>query len=179
MIEILVPELPESVADATVAQWHKQAGDFVERDEVLVLASDGVWDNCSSAEAVDSIMAGEWRKNSEGANLSEELMCTTGQESAEELRSCGFKGCASRRVVGLSMRRAATRCGLTVDALAKMPGSERRHQYDDCTAIVLDLRPIVDGLFPTGKGVEEAVVKEDDEESIVIVSDGSMEELQL
>jgi len=36
MIEILVPELPESVADATVAQWHKQAGDFVERDEVLV-----------------------------------------------------------------------------------------------------------------------------------------------
>jgi len=36
MIEILVPELPESVADATVATWHKQLGDFVERDEVLV-----------------------------------------------------------------------------------------------------------------------------------------------
>ncbi len=36
MIDILVPELPESVADATVAVWHKQAGDYVERDEVLV-----------------------------------------------------------------------------------------------------------------------------------------------
>ena len=36
MIEILVPELPESVADAGVAIWHKQPGDFVERDEVLV-----------------------------------------------------------------------------------------------------------------------------------------------
>lgn len=36
MIDILVPELPESVADANVAQWHKQAGDFIERDEVLV-----------------------------------------------------------------------------------------------------------------------------------------------
>lgn len=36
MIEVLVPELPESVADATVATWLKQAGDFVERDEVLV-----------------------------------------------------------------------------------------------------------------------------------------------
>ncbi len=35
-IEILVPDLPESVADATVATWHKQPGDFVERDEVLV-----------------------------------------------------------------------------------------------------------------------------------------------
>ena len=36
MIEILVPELPESVADASVATWHKKPGDFVERDEVLV-----------------------------------------------------------------------------------------------------------------------------------------------
>ncbi|MGF1690473.1 2-oxoglutarate dehydrogenase complex dihydrolipoyllysine-residue succinyltransferase [Photobacterium kagoshimensis] len=35
-IEILVPDLPESVADATVATWHKQPGDAVARDEVLV-----------------------------------------------------------------------------------------------------------------------------------------------
>lgn len=35
-IEILVPDLPESVADATVATWHKQPGDTVSRDEVLV-----------------------------------------------------------------------------------------------------------------------------------------------
>ncbi|MDP5253886.1 MULTISPECIES: 2-oxoglutarate dehydrogenase complex dihydrolipoyllysine-residue succinyltransferase [unclassified Vibrio] len=35
-IEILVPDLPESVADATVATWHKQPGDSVERDEVIV-----------------------------------------------------------------------------------------------------------------------------------------------
>ncbi len=35
-IEILVPDLPESVADATVATWHKKPGDAVKRDEVLV-----------------------------------------------------------------------------------------------------------------------------------------------
>ncbi len=35
-IDILVPELPESVADATVATWHKKPGDIVERDEILV-----------------------------------------------------------------------------------------------------------------------------------------------
>ncbi|MBL4661598.1 MAG: dihydrolipoyllysine-residue succinyltransferase [Alcanivoracaceae bacterium] len=35
-IEIKVPVLPESVADATVATWHKQPGDFVARDENLV-----------------------------------------------------------------------------------------------------------------------------------------------
>ncbi|EGU48201.1 dihydrolipoamide succinyltransferase [Vibrio ichthyoenteri ATCC 700023] len=35
-IEILVPDLPESVADATVATWHKQPGDIIARDDVLV-----------------------------------------------------------------------------------------------------------------------------------------------
>lgn len=35
-VEILVPDLPESVADATVTSWHKKPGDFVSRDEVLV-----------------------------------------------------------------------------------------------------------------------------------------------
>lgn len=35
-VEILVPDLPESVADATVATWHKKPGDPVSRDEVLV-----------------------------------------------------------------------------------------------------------------------------------------------
>ena len=35
-IEILVPDLPESVSDATVATWHKKLGDTVKRDEVIV-----------------------------------------------------------------------------------------------------------------------------------------------
>ena len=35
-VDILVPVLPESVADATVATWHKKPGDAVTRDEVLV-----------------------------------------------------------------------------------------------------------------------------------------------
>ena len=35
-IEIKVPALPESVADATVVAWHKKAGDTVSRDENLV-----------------------------------------------------------------------------------------------------------------------------------------------
>ena len=35
-VDILVPDLPESVADATVATWHKKPGDSVQRDEVPV-----------------------------------------------------------------------------------------------------------------------------------------------
>ena len=35
-IEVKVPSFPESVADGTVVTWHKQAGDFVKRDETIV-----------------------------------------------------------------------------------------------------------------------------------------------
>ncbi len=35
-IEVKVPVLPESVSDATIATWHKKAGDAVARDENLV-----------------------------------------------------------------------------------------------------------------------------------------------
>ena len=34
--EVKVPALPESVSDATIATWHKKAGDAVKRDENLV-----------------------------------------------------------------------------------------------------------------------------------------------
>ena len=35
-IEVLVPNLPESVADATLVGWHKKPGDSIRRDENLV-----------------------------------------------------------------------------------------------------------------------------------------------
>src|SRR6266446_4475845 len=35
-IEVKVPVLPESVAEATLVNWHKKAGDRVKRDENLV-----------------------------------------------------------------------------------------------------------------------------------------------
>ena len=34
--EIITPDLPESVADATVVKWHKKVGDNVKREEILV-----------------------------------------------------------------------------------------------------------------------------------------------
>src|SRR5690554_947015 len=35
-IEIKAPAFPESVADGTVATWHKQVGEAVKRDELIV-----------------------------------------------------------------------------------------------------------------------------------------------
>ena len=35
-IEIKVPTFPESIADGTIATWHKHPGENVERDELIV-----------------------------------------------------------------------------------------------------------------------------------------------
>ena len=69
-IEIKAPTFPESVADGTVATWHKQPGDAVKRDELLVdietdkvvmevLAEvDGVMGDIAKAEG-DTVLSGE------------------------------------------------------------------------------------------------------------------------
>ncbi len=36
LIEVKVPALSESVAEATLLTWHKKAGDYVKRDENLI-----------------------------------------------------------------------------------------------------------------------------------------------
>ncbi|MDP3009936.1 MAG: 2-oxoglutarate dehydrogenase complex dihydrolipoyllysine-residue succinyltransferase [Methylococcales bacterium] len=51
-IEVLVPVLPESVADATLITWHKQAGDTVNKNESLVdLETDKVTLEVTAPEA--------------------------------------------------------------------------------------------------------------------------------
>lgn len=61
-VDILVPDLPESVADATVATWRKQPGDSVQRDEVLVeIETDKVVLEVPASEAgiLDTVMEAE------------------------------------------------------------------------------------------------------------------------
>ncbi|WP_181461955.1 biotin/lipoyl-containing protein, partial [Lonsdalea populi] len=61
-VDILVPDLPESVADATVATWRKQPGDSVQRDEVLVeIETDKVVLEVPASEAgiLDAVLEAE------------------------------------------------------------------------------------------------------------------------
>ena len=61
-VDILVPDLPESVADATVATWHKKPGDSIQRDEVLVeIETDKVVLEVPASEAgiLDAILEDE------------------------------------------------------------------------------------------------------------------------
>jgi 2-oxoglutarate dehydrogenase E2 component (dihydrolipoamide succinyltransferase) len=69
-IEVKVPVLPESVEDATIASWHKKAGDAVRRDENLVdletdkvvlevpSPADGVLKEISAAQGA-TVLAGQ------------------------------------------------------------------------------------------------------------------------
>ena len=69
-IEIKAPTFPESVADGTIATWHKQPGEQVSRDELIVdietdkvvlevvAPSDGVIESISKGEG-DTVLSGE------------------------------------------------------------------------------------------------------------------------
>lgn len=90
-VDILVPDLPESVADATVATWHKKPGDSVQRDEVLVeIETDKVVLEVPAPEAgiLDALL------EDEGATVTSRQVLgrlrpgdSSGQETAEKAQS--------------------------------------------------------------------------------------------
>src|SRR5690554_8239417 len=90
-IEIKAPTFPESVADGTVATWHKQPGDAVKRDELLVdIETDKVvLEVLAEADGV----LGEIIKGEGETVLSAELLGTLNARSEE--RRVG-KECRSR-----------------------------------------------------------------------------------
>jgi len=97
-IEIKVPALPESVSDATVATWHKSAGDTVHRDENLVdLETDKVVlevpapaDGTLQAidkEAGETVTAGEVLGSMEEGEVAEETSSAQPQQSESDTQA--------------------------------------------------------------------------------------------
>ncbi len=71
-IEILVPTLPESVADAQLISWHKNPGDFVQQGENLVdLETDKV---VLEVPAIESGILGKIAKENGATVISGELL---------------------------------------------------------------------------------------------------------
>ena len=85
--EICTPVLPESVADATVATWHKQVGDIIKRDDILVeietdkvilevpAMADGILESIVEAEGatvVSNQVLGTFRAQEEGEVANQE-----------------------------------------------------------------------------------------------------------
>ena len=76
-IEIKAPTFPESVADGTVATWHKKPGDAVKRDELIVdIETDKVV--IEVLAAADGVLAGIV-KNEGDTVLSNEVLGTLGE----------------------------------------------------------------------------------------------------
>ncbi|MFT8211531.1 MAG: 2-oxoglutarate dehydrogenase complex dihydrolipoyllysine-residue succinyltransferase [Symbiopectobacterium sp.] len=90
-VDILVPDLPESVADASVATWYKKPGDSVQRDEVLVeIETDKVVLEVPTPEAgvLDAVL------ESEGATVTSRQILgrlrrgdSSGKETSEKAQS--------------------------------------------------------------------------------------------
>ena len=52
-IELIMPKMGESVAEATIISWHKEVGDSIEMDETIVeIATDKVDSEVPSSQRV-------------------------------------------------------------------------------------------------------------------------------
>ncbi|MFW5451989.1 2-oxoglutarate dehydrogenase complex dihydrolipoyllysine-residue succinyltransferase [Thioalkalivibrio sulfidiphilus] len=96
--DVKIPELPESVADATIVSWHKKAGDAVSRDEILLdietdkvvlevpAPEDGVIEEILAAEG-ETVTAGQVvGRLGAGAGKSEAPKPTAGKAEAANAR---------------------------------------------------------------------------------------------
>ncbi|CAL4321153.1 Dihydrolipoyllysine-residue succinyltransferase component of 2-oxoglutarate dehydrogenase complex [Buchnera aphidicola (Periphyllus testudinaceus)] len=72
-LQILVPELPESVHHAKIIKWHKKIGDFVKRDDVLVdLETDKIIIEVPAANSGELVFI---NKNSGDLVKANDLLC--------------------------------------------------------------------------------------------------------
>src|SRR5690554_6070623 len=103
-IEVVVPELPESVSEATIATWHVKAGDKVSRDQNLVdietdkvvlevvAEADGVLEeiihdegaNVGAKEVIGKIVKGAAAKSSSSKSKSESKASSETAESSSD-----------------------------------------------------------------------------------------------
>ena len=101
-IEIRVPQLPESVADATLVTWHKQAGQSVSRDENLAdLETDKV------VLEVPAPVNGISERAQDRAGYFGDQRAVAGGAGGRS-RACGRtrQGCCTRRRAGCAGRAA-------------------------------------------------------------------------
>ena len=81
-IEVVVPQLPESVSDATLINWQKKPGDFVNKNENLVdLETDKV---VLEVTAPESGILGQILKENGAIVTAGEVLAILKLQSAEE-----------------------------------------------------------------------------------------------
>ena len=147
--EIKAPQFPESIDDGTVATWHKQPGDYVEQDELLVdIETDKVvlevvapasgilsdfakqeGDTVESLEVLASIAEGD--AASASSSKSEAPAAEAKTEAAAPAASAEVEG--DSKTLGPAVRKLLEEKGLTQDQV-KGTGPQGRITKEDVLA---------------------------------------------
>jgi len=142
-IEIKAPAFPESVADGEVSLWHKQEGDFVQRDELLVeIETDKVVMEVVAPEAgrLDRILVDVGNTIESEALLAE----LTPGEAAEPAEASSTPAAAEKTQVVVPMGPAARQLveehGLDASAI-KGTGKDGRINKEDVLAHMAEQAP--------------------------------------
>jgi 2-oxoglutarate dehydrogenase E2 component (dihydrolipoamide succinyltransferase) len=144
-IEVKVPVLPESVSDATIASWHKRAGDTVRRDENLLdLETDKVVLEVPSP--VDGVL--KEIKFAEGATVTSQQVIAVIEAGA--VAAAPAKAAAPAAVPATPAKAAAPAPARAGDTASLPPGAR-------FTAA----REGIDPAHVEGTGRNSAVTKED------------------
>ena len=158
--EVKVPVLPESVSDATIASWHKKAGDAVKRDENLVdLETDKVVLEVPSP--VDGVL--KEIKFAEGATVTSQQLLAIIEEGAAAPAPAGKKEADAAPAAGAQevMPRANA-----VKEEAAAPASTKPSPVESTGGLPPGARftAVSEGIDPAnveGTGRKGAVTKED------------------
>ena len=142
-IEIKAPAFPESVADGEVSLWHKQEGDFVQRDELLVeIETDKVVMEVVAPEAgrLDRILVDVGNTIESEALLAE----LTPGEATESPEASSTSATAEKAAVAVPMGPAARQLveehGLDASAI-KGTGKDGRINKEDVLAHMAEQAP--------------------------------------
>ncbi|MEC7096249.1 MAG: 2-oxoglutarate dehydrogenase complex dihydrolipoyllysine-residue succinyltransferase [Pseudomonadota bacterium] len=142
-IEIKAPAFPESVADGEVSLWHKQEGDFVQRDELLVeIETDKVVMEVVAPEAgrLDRILV-DVGNTIESEALLAELTPGEATESSEASSTSATVEKAKVAVpTGPAARQLVEEHGLDASAI-KGTGKDGRINKEDVLAHMADQTP--------------------------------------
>ena len=143
-IEIKAPAFPESVADGEVSLWHKQEGDFVQRDELLVeIETDKVVMEVVAPEAgrLDRILVDVGNTIESEALLAE----LTPGEAAEPAEASSTPAAAEKTQVVVPMGPAARQLveehGLDASTI-KGTGKDGRINKEDVLAHMAEQAPV-------------------------------------
>jgi len=137
-VEVKVPNLPESVSDATVAKWHKKPGDAVERDENLVdletdkvvlevpAPADGVLEDITAAEG-ETVTEGQLLgKMKEGEAPSESESDASEDEGDDDAAKAEDKDSGDEKGGEKSGKKQGRKSGSSKASDKDLPPSARR-----------------------------------------------------